>query len=77
MPQATKDLKDRWLDDGCALTQLGKNFTYHAGIIRPVPGHTPTDDDFSAIDYLVQEWDYGYEAPEPVRIADADEGDEQ
>lgn len=76
MPQATNDLKKRWLSDGCALSQLGKNFTYSAGIIRPVLGYTPTADDISAIDYLFQEWDYGYEPAEAVHVVDGDEGDE-
>jgi hypothetical protein len=39
-------------------------FTFpKGGIIRAPEGYTPTDDDYSAIDYLCQEWDYGWEGP--------------
>jgi hypothetical protein len=61
MPQATKELRDQWEDDSVALAQLGTNFTIRAGVIRACAGHEPSPDDFSAIDYLCQEWDYGYE----------------
>jgi hypothetical protein len=56
MPQ---DLFD---DDGAAFQQLGQNFkTSRGGIIYPVDGYTPTPLDLKAVDYLVLEWDYGYD----------------
>ena len=61
MPQASRELQERWHCDSCAFEQLGKNFNQKNGIISPKRGYTPTEDDLSAIDYLVFEWDYGYE----------------
>lgn len=63
MPQATKQLQERWHCDSYALKQLGANFKLNrGGVISPKKGYTPTDDDLSAVEYLVFEWDYGYEA---------------
>lgn len=61
MPQAPKELRERWCCELCALRHLRQNFTWPQGIISPNNGYTPTTDDLSAIDYLVLEWDYGYE----------------
>ncbi|RQP57999.1 hypothetical protein DF159_20870 [Burkholderia ubonensis] len=69
MPQASDELRDRWPDDSAAFAQLRGNFRQtRGGIIRPMPGYTPTDDDFSAIAYLIHEWDYGYD-PSPAGSA--------
>lgn len=62
MPQASSELCDRWGDINTAFGQLRANFIQtRGGIIRPVRGYTPTADDLSAIDYLIHEWDYGYD----------------
>jgi hypothetical protein len=61
MPQASRELQERWGTDWNAIHQLRRNFTQENGIIRPMPGYTPTEEDLSAVDYLVAEWDYGYE----------------
>lgn len=61
MPQATPDLRARWADDSTALGHLhGRYLVGRGGVIQPLVGTVPTSDDYSAIDYLIQEWDYGY-----------------
>jgi len=61
MPQAPYELQKRWTDDSAALSHLAPNFTWRGGMIRPRDGYTPTQEDYSAIDYLILEWDYGFE----------------
>jgi hypothetical protein len=69
MPQATRELQIKWDHDnqmdGKAMRHLSlAGFTFpKGGIIRAPEGYTPTDDDYSAIDYLCQEWDYGWKGP--------------
>jgi hypothetical protein len=59
MPQANSYLSSKW-NEVKSWSHLSNNFTEHAGIITPKHGHIPTELDFEAIDYLCQEWDYGY-----------------
>jgi hypothetical protein len=65
MPQATKEQRDRWpggdtqamkvlADNGYKLTDDG-SFRW----IRP-KNHKPTEIELDAVDYLVNEWDYGF-----------------
>ena len=66
MPQATRPLQEKWDHDNQmdakAITHLkNAGFEMKSGIIRAPAGYTPTEDDYSAIDYLCQEWDYGWE----------------
>lgn len=66
MPQATKELQLAWDHDnqmdGKAMRHLiDRGFTFDRGMIIAPEGETPTELDFSAIDYLCQEWDYGWE----------------
>lgn len=50
-------------NDFDALRLLSKNFIVVAGIlVRRSGKHEPTDDEWRAINYLCDEWDYGYEA---------------
>ena len=56
---------DRWGDDSAAWAQLHGRFRVVSafslnGLIVPLPGVKPTADDESAIDFLFQEFDYGY-----------------
>lgn len=66
MPQAPDYLRAKFAHDGEAWAALGDNFTDTRGLIRPKPGHKPTDREFDAIDYLVMEWDYAWE---PAAVA--------
>lgn len=60
MPQAPKELSDKW-NESTAFTQITENFKISRdGIIYPINGYSPTEEDYSAIDYLILEWDYGY-----------------
>lgn len=59
MPQATPELSQAW-DEESAWDQLAFKTTETAGVIRFRDGYPPTDDDLRAVDYLCQEWDYGY-----------------
>ncbi|HSW91768.1 MAG TPA: hypothetical protein VLG09_03930 [Candidatus Saccharimonadales bacterium] len=66
MPQATRELQIAWDHDNQmdakALTHLKKQgYSFKGGMIRAPDGADPTDEDYSAIDYLCQEWDYGWE----------------
>lgn len=49
--------------DSDAWVQLGDNFIDNVGIIQPKPGYYPSAEDYDAINYLIVEWDYGYEGP--------------
>lgn len=63
MPQATDELRDKFPDyDGEALEVIKEHFTVdRTGIIRKKdPNYDPTEREWDAIDYLFQEWDYGY-----------------
>jgi hypothetical protein len=60
MPQASDELRALWRNDAHAWAHLAPNFTEHAGDIRRKPGYEPTERDYSALDYLFQEWDYTY-----------------
>jgi hypothetical protein len=65
MPKATSHLRAKFDSDAAAFAVLGDNFTNMHGVISPRAGYKPTDADHDAIDYLFQEWDYGYE-PRPA-----------
>lgn len=67
MPQATSELQALWgTSDEKALDQILPNFTIsRGGIIRPKSGYSPSETDFSAIDFLFQEWDYDYDLTQP------------
>lgn len=61
MPQAPEYLRAMFEDDSDAWRHLS-NFYDDRGLIRPkIAGTTPTDKQAHAIDYLILEWDYGYE----------------
>lgn len=63
MPQAPQHLQDRWTDDGAAFEQLAGRFVVtRGGVIKPKTTTVPTEADLSAIDYLILEWDYGYDS---------------
>lgn len=67
MPQATDELRDLWNDDGGVddviatryLQERGFIFT-RGGMIVASVDHEFNEKDFSAIDYMFHEWDYGY-----------------
>jgi hypothetical protein len=62
MPQASDELRALFEDDGVAWWILGENFTDDKGIIRRKDRSIrPTALQFSAIDYLCDEWDYIWE----------------
>lgn len=43
-----------------ALELISKNFTDTGGLLQPKKDYVPTKEDYEAIDYLCNEWDYGY-----------------
>lgn len=62
MPQASKELRDMFEDDGVAWKELGSNFCDDKGIIRRRDKTVlPTAKQYCAIDYLCDEWDYSWE----------------
>ena len=64
MPQGPVELHEKWGEPCKALEALNANFWDDAGVIRPRRGDTPTEEEWSAIDYLCMEWDFGYD-PKP------------
>jgi hypothetical protein len=62
MPQASSELQAKFPNgDTEAMDVLHVNFTWPAGLIRKNdPQHTPTQREIDAINYLMQEWDFGY-----------------
>lgn len=65
MPQASNELRAMFEDDGAAFKVLGPNFKSgkeEAGlIVRIDKTIIPTNEQFLAIDYLCDEWDYAWE----------------
>jgi hypothetical protein len=45
-----------------AYEQLGENFCNRFGVIYPAPGYIPTEEDMKAVECLVREWFFIYEA---------------
>ncbi len=63
-----KNMKDLFDDDDQAWEVLKDNFNDDAGIIYPkVLGYKATEMENSAIDYLWEEWDYGYLPSKPEK----------
>jgi len=63
MPQATPELRKKFPgNDSEAMEVIAANFLVdRGGVIRKKdPKYTPTDREMDAIDYLFQEWDFGY-----------------
>ena len=63
MPQSSRELRERWNgpQEETALSHLigaGYDLTPRWTWIAP-EGRTPTDDDMSAIRFLIEEWDFG------------------
>jgi hypothetical protein len=62
MPQSSSELRAKWETDVKAEACLLKfgNFTIRRGLILAKDGYKPTDTEWSAIQYLIEEWDYDY-----------------
>lgn len=62
MPQASQTTLDNWPHgEAKALELLNKNFTETAGYFeRRDKEYEPTDEEWAAIQYLHEEWDYSY-----------------
>lgn len=63
MPQATPELRAKFPGhDSEAMEVLAKNFTQSKGVYRKKdPNYKPNLREWDAVDYMIQEWDYGYE----------------
>lgn len=70
MPQATRELQERWqhneyMDRIAIKHLLDRGYGIALGIVvKPSTvgsDFEPTEEDYSAIDYLCQEWDYGWD----------------
>lgn len=74
MPQASPELRAEWPDgDGQAISFLegrGYKLTKQWEWIKPSPAHEVTPREWSAIDYLIHEWDFG----DVIQQLDRDEG---
>lgn len=65
MPMATRGLQAKWGDDATALQYLmehGWTVRHNGLLCRPTDrGHSEIgEDEWSAVDYLHDEWDYDY-----------------
>lgn len=62
MPQATDELRAKFPDDDAeALEVIRENFNDDKGwITLKDPNYKPTEREWDAVDYLIQEWDYAY-----------------
>lgn len=72
MPSASDELRARWMtdDETKPYDQLrGRCRIGRDGTIRPIRSVDLTGDDYSAIDYLCDEWDYGF-SPKPIELED-------
>jgi hypothetical protein len=70
MPQAQDWLQEKFSTDLDALLTIDSAFTIDSKyLIRPRPGATPTQEQWDAVQYLLEEWDFGLdEGPEPEEI---------
>jgi hypothetical protein len=63
MPQASDELRERWggPDDRKAINHLGnRGYVLTVGFEWYVPPWLkPTEEDLSAVEFLIQEWDWG------------------
>lgn len=64
MPQASDELRARWgIDPDRAFRTLSDSrFEIDNGLIRPRYAVFPTEDEYSAIDFLCDEWDYAWDS---------------
>ena len=61
MPQTSDELRKKFEDDADACAVLeNAGWFYHRGWWA-YPTHEPTDREWDAIQYLVEEWDHGLE----------------
>lgn len=67
-PRASDELRAEWPGDGESggdkqaityLEQQGYRLRRDFGWTRPRPDHRPTERELSALNYLIDEWDYG------------------
>lgn len=75
MPQATEELRQRW-DGPCEDKAMGhllnRGYRLDAGYCwHPPKGVTPTEEDFSAAEFLIQEWDFGWIIVQPANDEEA------
>lgn len=75
MPQADDELREKigkWFGSidvhGPLEFLMSHGFTLgDAGIVyAPTQSHSLSRDEYSCVDFLVEEWDYGYERPDPI-----------
>jgi len=66
MPQATPELRAVW-NETKAWEQIANKVTMDRGWILAKDESAMTDDDWGAIEYMIQEWDYAYGAPPDKR----------
>lgn len=69
MPSGPPELHEKWCDHGpnqsgdanaiAFLEAAGYKLSRDWQWTLPSPGHAPTDEENSALDYLVLEWDFG------------------
>lgn len=62
MPSGPPELHAKWETDGNALTYLEKNgyiLTRRFNLLTPKPDHKISEEEKSALMYLILEWDYG------------------
>lgn len=63
MPQASSEQQAEWgIDDGPVIKFLeaaGYRMTRTFFWVLPTPDHVPTEKEYSAIDFLIDEWDFG------------------
>lgn len=76
MPQASDELRARWADKKGNITDklaiehlLKRGFVFtRGGIIVGPPALLTTPTDYSAIDYLADEWDYDYDLSKALKF---------
>jgi hypothetical protein len=63
MPQASDEQRAEWgIDDAPVIAFLrtqGYELTRHWTWIAPTPNHVPSEKEWSAIYFLIDEWDFG------------------
>ena len=55
-------INHHWQSKHHALAFLYPAFMEDGNVISPLNGYQPTDEDWSAIEYLIKEWGFSYSA---------------
>lgn len=73
MPQASDEQRAEWGIDDAPVIRFLETAGYRLGgdwrWTKPTPAHQPSEKEISAIEFLMDEWDFGGLAPSPASVS--------